>query len=424
MNQRNILILTYYWPPASGPAVNRILSWVKYLTLQGHTVHILTVSNPSNLAEDESLVSEIPDKVIIHKSKTLEPFAIYNRLKGKKKNSQTVGLPSGNASLFNRIALWIRLNLFVPDPRIGWKFTAVKSALNIIEKNAIDVLITTSPPHSTQLIGRQIKRKSGVRWIADLRDPWTKLYHYDNQNKLSFAKKKERRLEKQVLSQSDHVITVGQKLADDFGHVAKKTTVIYNGYPSKKYKIEKSPSSNFQINYVGNISTNEVHHEAWSAISTVASFLDHDKISLGFTGNVHPELYDKVKEENLEDIVTYHGYQSHRFALNKIWNSDLLLLIIPRAKENKYIITSKIFEYLNAHVPILGIGPIDGEAAEILNNTSYASMFDYDDMDGMVDYIQGVMQERPSPSKNDISYIQSFSRKNQARKLTSLLFET
>ena len=421
MNRRKILILTYYWPPASGPAVNRILSWVKHLTEQKHEVHILTVANPNNLAEDEQLVREIPDGVLVHKSKTFEPFPIYKLLGGQKKTKVTVGLPKGKGSTFSKIALWLRLNLFIPDPRIGWKYTAIRAGTKLVRDHNIDILISSSPPHSTQVIAASICKKTKVKWYADLRDPWTKLYHYDHPLKSIQAKRKERRIEKRILAQADHVLTVGQKLAEDFDSIASSTSVIYNGYPQKDYHLKKINSSHFRIGYIGNVSANETDHELWPALNSILNNGKYSNLQLSFTGKTDQSLHQKISHFNLREIVQLNGYQSHQFALNEITNSDLLVLIIPFAKENKYIITSKIFEYLNSHNPILGIGPIEGEAAEILNSTSYCKMFEYSDKTGIENFIENVYQNRPKPSQSDKDFILQFSRKKQAQILENLL---
>ena len=209
MSKKKVLILTYYWPPASGPAVNRMLSWVNHLCNEGHAVHVLTVKNPSNLAEDPQLLEDIPNSAKIHKTTTYEPFGIYKALKGKKNAETTVGLPTDSKSQLSRLALYIRLNYFIPDPRIGWKHTAINKAVDIIKKENIDVLISSSPPHSTQVIASKIKEKTNIKWWADYRDPWTKLYHYDQKSFSKKVKDKQALLEKQCLDKADKVITIG-----------------------------------------------------------------------------------------------------------------------------------------------------------------------------------------------------------------------
>jgi len=398
-----------------------MLSWVKYLSQAGHQVHVLTVSNPSNLAEDESLANEIPAEVKIHKTKTVEPFGIYKSLSGGKKSNDTVGLPSKSGSFLSKAALHIRLNFFIPDPRIGWKRTAVRKGAEIIRKENIDVLISTSPPHSSQLIAMEIKKKTSIPWIADLRDPWTKLYHYDSQEMSDRVRKKHKSLERKVLQSADRIVTIGHKLAESFEFEEKEMDIIFNGYPRKPYTIEGRTLEGFQVSYIGNFSRFQLEHQLWSSLSSFTQHHPKVNITLNFIGKTHSDLQDILESNHLEDIVSRHGYQPHQYALSMMKSSDLLLLIIPRAADNELIITSKIFEYLQAEKPILGIGPVNGEAAQILSKFRHCGFFDYDDHRGIKEFIEASYTSTHSIDDKDRENIKFYSRSNQAKRLETII---
>ena len=170
---QKVLIVTYYWPPGSGAGVQRWLKFSRYLPQYGWDPFILTV-DPQYAAYpaiDNSMTSEVPENLNVHKTKANDFFRYYKKDKSRIPSS---GFASDEEKGFKSlITRFIRGNFFIPDPRRGWNGYAFKKACEIIESQKINHVITTSPPHSTQLIGLKLKRKyPAIKWIADLRDPW------------------------------------------------------------------------------------------------------------------------------------------------------------------------------------------------------------------------------------------------------------
>ena len=213
---KKILIITYYWPPSGGAGVQRWLKFTKFLPEFGFKPVILTVDdNAASYAQlDESLLKEIDPNLSVYKTKTFEPYNLYRKLSNKKE------IPYGGFSnqrkitLFEKLSRFIRGNLFIPDPRRGWNRYAIKKALELIRSEQIEVVVTTGPPHSTHLIGKKVKEKTGIRWIADFRDPWTDIYYYKDLYHLGLANKLDRYLEKNVLKLADQIITVSEEVGN------------------------------------------------------------------------------------------------------------------------------------------------------------------------------------------------------------------
>ena len=200
MHIKKVLIITYYWPPSGGAGVQRWLKFVKYLPEFNIHPYVLSVDPQyaSFPVLDESLEKEVPESVQVFKTKSREPFSFYKKITGESEIPYAGFVNQGNPGLLNKIARVIRGNLFIPDARVGWNKFALKKAIEIIQKYEIDTLITTSPPHSTQLIGLKLKNKTGVNWIADLRDPWTDIYYYKQMYHTIWAKKLDEKYEKKV----------------------------------------------------------------------------------------------------------------------------------------------------------------------------------------------------------------------------------
>jgi len=206
---KKVLVITYYWPPASGPGVQRFLKFVKYFSSFGVHATILTVKNGSYPSVDASLLEDIPSEIITYKTKSIEPFAVYNMLRGKKGNSVEVGMGNikNTTSLFGKISRYIRSNFFIPDARVGWNSYATKEAIRICKSDAIDTIITTGPPHSTHLIGMYLKKHvDGIKWIADLRDPWTSIYYEKYLKRSDKSATRNQELENRVLSMADQIV--------------------------------------------------------------------------------------------------------------------------------------------------------------------------------------------------------------------------
>ena len=186
---KKVLVITYYWPPSGGAGVQRWVKFIKYFKDQNINPFIISVDPDfaSYPLIDNSLKNDIPDNTNVYLTKTNEPYSLYKKIN----NNQTpyAGFANeGRPNFFQKIARFIRGNFFIPDSRKGWNNFAYKKAVEILEKENIDTVITTSPPHSTQLIGLKLKETQNIKWIADLRDPWTDIYYYKSMLHTKWAK--------------------------------------------------------------------------------------------------------------------------------------------------------------------------------------------------------------------------------------------
>ncbi len=181
LNQK-LLIISYYWPPSGGPGVQRWLKNTKYLVKHGVQPYVITVDEKyaSYFQVDESLEKEVDPGVNVYKTRSFEILNLYKKF-SRDGHLPTSGFSNAGAtSMKQKITTALRSNLFIPDPRRGWNRYAFRQAKALIRTEGIDTVLTTSPPHSSQLIGLKLKRQMGVRWIADFRDPWTDIYYYSD----------------------------------------------------------------------------------------------------------------------------------------------------------------------------------------------------------------------------------------------------
>ena len=196
-----LLVITYYWPPSGGAGVQRCLKWVKYLPGLGVVPTVLTVDpdQATYPVRDESLLREVPAGVRVIRTATREPFGSYQKLTGRAVPHG--GFANEGAPGFTQQALrFVRGNLFIPDPRRGWNAYALAAVEKLLREGAtFDAVLTSSPPHSTQLIGLELQRRHGLCWLADLRDPWTDIYYAKDLHRTAAAAWLDARYERQVL---------------------------------------------------------------------------------------------------------------------------------------------------------------------------------------------------------------------------------
>ena len=436
---KRVLIFTYYFPPAGGVAVQRFLKFSKYLPEFGWEPIIVTVENGSYPYYDESLLKEISPSLKVYRTKTFEPFEFYNLLKGKKgKAMPVVSVGSHqNRSLFQKVSEYIRANFFIPDARKGWVSYAVKQAEEILKTEKIDAIITTGPPHSTHLIGLQLKQKFGVKWIADFRDPWTGIFYNNILPRTESTKAKDKALETQVLKTADLVTVISPGMKKEFDDRARKIELVMNGYDEQdfgKSEVRSRKSEVFTIRYVGNLMASQNVEVLWKAIKELRNAPARTsegiqsggdfKLRIEFIGRVDDAVKKSIAYNGLNDWVSYVDFVGHSQAIELMQNADMLLFVIPDVKDNDLILTGKLFEYLASKSELISFGPVNGNAAEILNETGRQRMIGFEDTLEVKRQLEAAVD---SFSKNKFAFKytdnreQVFSRKNQAGILSRLL---
>ena len=420
---KKVLIITYYWPPSGGAGVQRWLKFAKYLPEFGYEVHVLTVrpDRATYPQRDDSLLKQVPENVTVHCTDASDPYAIYSIFgKGAPSSGFANDDVSGFKGLIKTLARFVRGNFFIPDPRKGWNRFAIKKANELIDSLGIDTVVTTSPPHSTQLIGLELKRKKNIRWIADMRDPWTKIYYVSELLQTKWAQKSNSKLERAVLENADKVVTVSHTLADEFCELAlglkrENVVVIPNGFDEDDFQLNVPLEEKFTIGYMGTITD---QYDITSLLKAIGS--SNLDVGFRFIGDVQAGLRNRVG--GVAARCEFTGYLNHDKAIEKAASCSILLLVIPKVEANKGILTGKIFEYLALKRPILAIGPVDGDAAQILNETGAGKMFDYSDVNGISLFLQEKMNEiQKGEQLSDSSGINKYSRRALTGQLARIL---
>lgn len=416
-----VLIITYYWPPSGGAGVQRWLRFSKYLPEFGWDPVILTI-DPRYAAYptlDTSLEKDVPQGLRVARTKATDWFSLYARDKSKVPSAGFA--KTRNNSLKEYIFRFIRGNFFIPDPRRGWNKFAFRKACEIIENEGIKHIITTSPPHSTQLIGLKIKsRYPAIKWIADLRDPWTDIYYYKQFYPTVISRSIDAYYEKKVLKESDTIITVGPSLkalfSSKLNNIADKIAVFTNGFDEDDFKGKSSDIPSLStITYVGTLSEKYPIGGLLEAFGRIKPI--YPDLKLRFVGAIPENIKGKILSEISGSSVEFIPYTHHDQAINYMISSTLLLLVIPEHKGNQNIITGKIFEYIASGRQVLCLGPADGDAAEILEKSNSGKCFSYTDAGNIEDFILSVL----SDPVRELNVSENFSHRNIVKKMVSFL---
>ncbi|TDE42767.1 glycosyl transferase family 1 [Flavobacterium rhamnosiphilum] len=423
---KKILIITYYWPPAGGPGVQRWLKFVKYLPDFGIQPIVYIPENPTYPIVDENLVKEVSDKAIILKHKIFEPYQLASFLsKNKTKKISSGIIPNQKKQSFlDKTFLWIRGNLFIPDARVFWVKPSVAYLEKYIVENNIDTIVTSGPPHSLHLIGLELKQKLDLKWFADFRDPWTTIGYHKSLRLSSFAAKKHKTLEHQVLNTADTIIVTSKTTKTEFQAITNKPiAVITNGYDTEEVG-KQILDSKFSLAHIGSFLSERNPLILWESlvelINEIPNFKSHLEIKL--IGAVSQEVLETITQFGLNSYLNNLGYVSHSEAIAHQRKSQVLLLIEIDSEDTKSIIPGKLFEYLVSNRPIIAIGPNGSDFAEIITETNTGVFFDYSEkmklksviLDFYNQFLEGKLQA------NGVG-LQRYSRKNLTKALVELL---
>ncbi len=419
MTMKRLLIITYYWPPTGGSGVQRWVKFSKYLPQYGWQPVIYTPENPERLSCDESLLSDIPECAEVIKTRIAEPYGVYRALAGSRGGAREVNpLNAQKKSLGKKISLWLRGNLFVPDPRVWWVRPSLRCLVKYLREHPVDAVVTTGPPQSMHLIGRGLKRKLGLRWIADFRDPWTEMFYYKHLSLTGCSDRKHRRLEQSVLDEADLVIAVSPPVARDFASkTATRVELVTNGYDEDDFSaaLPERTDGRFTLVHTGLFASDGNPLKLWDALAGKCreDAVFRSRLQIRLAGKTDPEIISAIRERGLGDNLVDLGYLPHTQTVAEQRSADVLLLPLRREPEYSKVLPGKIFEYIAARRPVLGIGQTDGAAAAVLRDSGAGEMFGWDETARPLGFL---LTSHPEPHGAD-----KYSRRRLTERLVELL---
>ena len=430
---KRVLIITYYWPPSGGSGVQRWLKMSKYLPENGWQPVIYTTEGAEYPIVDPSLEKDVAPEVEVIRRPIFEPYAFYKKFLGMKKE-ETVKMgfiqeKEKKKSWKEDLSLWIRGNLFIPDARRWWVKPSVRYLKSYLKGHPVDAIISTGPPHSMHLIAMKLKEALGIPWIADFRDPWTEIDYYNDLHLTRCSDRKHHRLEHEVLTKADKVVTVAPDGARRLGRLGNRNVgVIYNGFDrDDDAQTPISLPESFTITYLGVLSKIQNPKNLWQVLGELIKEDEkfNKDLKINIIGQIDNSVSQSIEEQGLSQHVTYSPYIPHDQVSAVHRSSTLLLLLLmpdsePRAKG---LLTGKLFEYLASGRPILCIGPEDGDAARILKETQAGVTVRFEDRERMKETIKELYHkylENGLPD-NSNAEIERYSRRELTKQYAKIL---
>ena len=429
---KKVLIITYYWPPTGGAGVQRWLKFSKYFRQFGWEPVIYTPSNPDFPINDETLLKDIPNDLTVLKTQITEPYDIYRKIMRKKK-TETVNqgfLSEGKENtLMQSAMIWVRGNFFIPDARKFWIKPSITFLSKYIKENPIDAIISTGPPHSMHLIAMGLKQAFNIPWIADFRDPWTQIDFYSQLKLSSYAENIHKKLENQVLTQADKVVTISPSCGKDLEKLGgRKVDVITNGFDMDDFKFDSDLKllDGFLFHHIGALNKDRNPYTLWKVLGELCKERSDFKkdLIIKFTGKTDAIAFESLKQNDILDNAQKTDYLPHSEVVKLMVRSPVLLLALNNTPNNAGVLSGKLFEYLAAKRPIFGIGLPDADAAAILKSTQAGTMVHFDDYEGTKKAVLDLYQKYKSNQLSiSSSSIDKYSRENCAKDYSELLNE-
>ena len=431
---KRVLIISYYWPPTGGSGVQRWVKFAKYLPAEGWQPVIYTPENPEQLAVDASLEAEVPAEAEVIRRRIVEPYEMYKKLLRKSGHSKEAvevnPVNAQNKSFLQKVAMWIRGNFFRPDPRCLWIRPSVKFLKEYLKEHPVDLIVSTGPPQSMHLIGRLLAKETGLPWIADFRDPWTKIFYFKHLQMTHATVKWHKKMEKKVLDDATVVVAVSPLVQQEFQAMTQTPVeLITNGFDECDFTATKNTEANggpdreFVITHTGLFAADGNPTVLWDVLAEKCSKDESFKklMKIKLVGKTDEQILKSIEDaglsENLEDM----GYQPHAVAVEQQRKASLLILPLRKEPEYKAVLPGKLFEYLASWRPVLGIGQTDGAMSMILNNTKTGFVLNWDDKMSIEKYIDICWKDhlngRLSVEDADIS---QFTRRNLTRRMAQL----
>lgn len=422
--KKRVLVITYYWPPSGGSGVQRWLKFAKYLPEAGWEPVIFTPENPDFDLKDTSLLKEVSSELEVIRFPIWEPYQLFSKITGKSKNHPGRILEQEKKGILGKIAIWMRANLLVPDPRVFWVKPSVSFLKDLIQTGQFQAIITTGPPHSLHLIGLRLKQKTGVFWLADFRDPWSEWEFLDSLPMASSVRKKHVKLEQAVLQHANVVTTISPTFQQDLARIGNRTVfLLTNGYDPVDIPIDfvaqKKKAGKLRLLYTGIIDSIRNPIPLLEALKAEFEQKSED-VEMSFVGKVSDELQKFVNQDSwLVKRIHFRGYVSHLEVFEFYAHADVLVLVLTDTKNAQGNIPGKLFEYLATGVTVLALGDPTGDSAAILKDAGSGSVISHADREGIRRRLREIFES--DAVEVNLGNLEKYSRRNLSFQLSGFL---
>ena len=368
---KKFLLITYYWENSESVGKKRWVNFISELRKSNFDISVLTFGGRDFIKKENNYT--LIERNINSANKFLSNKIVENYSRG---------VIDSSSNIFLSVLSWIRVNFFIPDGRI-LSFKKIENfAVKYISENSIDTLITTSPPHSIQKLGMRIKKRTGVNWISDFRDPYLNWNIMLSMKPNFISRMIHKFYQKKFIEASDKVIVTNSELRKEFLKISTsdKIHLIHNG---SNIKVEKYNNKKFILSYFGLLN---MFRNPDKLIDTLDIMLEEDsnfrsKFEFHLYGNIQESTVNYInKKKNLYPLTRFDVVNSEKELISKMSSSSILLLLLdnlPMQNTTPY----KLYEYLVSGKLILTLGDYENEDVDrFLKDYKRYNRMRYDDV--------------------------------------------
>lgn len=425
-----VLVVAYYFPPMGLSGVQRIAKLVKYLPANGIDVTVLTVQPGAYFAFDPSLESEVHNSgAHVVQTRSIDPTQLFGQ-------QRTVELPpESRRSSFSRLSEWF----FQPDNKIGWYPFAMRTGTRLLNEEPHDLVFATAPPYTALLVGSKLAKRFSLPLVVDFRDDWVGNPRHTYPTRLH--KKWAFKMEASVLQSADgiHVINdvIEEQLSGRHPGCSERLNIVPQGFDPADFvdvphpnnvpkgdQRQASKTHNCTFLYTGifyDAQRPDTFLQAFAAAAQ-ASTEFKTRARASFVGLVPAYIHEMVRELGIESCVSIHGYLDHAETIQAQKEADILWLTIGRRSGSEGISTGKLYEYLGAGKPILGLVP-QGVARQTLEASQVGFISDPDSVEEASVKLLELFKlwkqdELPGPAPS--AFLKTYDRSEQARQMAHI----
>jgi glycosyl transferase family 4 len=386
---KDLLVITYSFPPCGVTGTYRTLAAVKYLDPLGWRSNVLCAANPIYRERDEQLLKEVPATARVIRTRDVDLLAFAQRVY-RLRPSQTynANAPARSGETSNTSSHWrlfkreIALHLRPTNRAPGWYLSTLRAGRRVLRNEQIHAIYSSGPPWTAHLVALRLQRESGLPWVADFRDPWVADPFAD----LHAARFRERDLadESRVLAHANAVTCVLESMREDFLNryplrTPASVVTILNGFDPAAFRelaleeesIPVGSGAKLTILHAGQVYGKRRIEPLLSGLSeyTARDPAIADALRLQFLGGSEgqvAELQAKIQKAAVAPWVDVETEVPHAQALKRMANSTVLLLVGFTGPGEQFQMSGKIFEYLALRRPILALAPPSCPVGDVL----------------------------------------------------------
>lgn len=425
---KKILIVSYLYPPTvGGGGVMRVVKFSKYLQQLGWQVHVLTAKRHDVYMADESLLSDV-EKINIYESRDLlrEFVGFFKKFQNSKKNN-VINEANDKKSFLGKIKNILYDIICIPEETVSWIRPAVKKGIDIVNRENIDLVFSTSPPFSDHMIGLKIKEKTNVPLVIDYRDRWIGNDFFNAETKI--REKMNHKIERKISENADYIITTtdGQKKHFLDSYNVSNIKTIYNGYDENDFKNESKSVDNEKITiaHLGRLTGGRTVKYLADALKE----LDENtlrKIKVRFYGLIDEDNRVHLDDIKIKDSVEICGMVKHSEAINVMLNSDCLLSLQYADEDGFNAIPAKVFEYMRSGTLILSLSPENSAIWNLTEDENLGINCQSENIESIKEALRKVInlcEQKENKQTNIKESMKKFERKELAKELDVLLID-